>query len=107
MHSCTALVQVKSCHSASHSFLFSAGDTNPLNKPWQANRAQFCEMCSAITQVHSERQLESSKVPKILKRSLREREREKFHYVRSASLAYEDGSVFMSGPLAEWLRGNG
>ena len=33
----------------------------------------------------------------------REREREKLHYVHSASLAYEDGSVFMSGPFAEWL----
>ena len=31
------------------------------------------------------------------------REREKLHYVHSASLAYEDGSVFMSGPFAEWL----
>ena len=29
------------------------------------------------------------------------------HYVHSASLAYEDGSVFMSGPFAEWLLGNG
>ena len=29
--------------------------------------------------------------------------REKLHYVHSASLAYEDGSVFMSGPFAEWL----
>ena len=29
------------------------------------------------------------------------REREKLHYVHSASLAYEDGSVFM--PFAEWL----
>ena len=27
---------------------------------------------------------------------LRERERERLHYVHSASLAYEDGSVFMS-----------
>ena len=34
---------------------------------------------------------------------LAEREREKIHYVHSASLAYEDGSVFMSGPFAEWL----
>ena len=33
----------------------------------------------------------------------RERETEKLHYVHSASLAYEDGSVFMSGPTAEWL----
>ena len=31
------------------------------------------------------------------------REREKLHYVHSASVAYEDGSVFMSGPVAEWL----
>ena len=30
-------------------------------------------------------------------------EREKFQYIHSASLAYEDGSVFMSGPFAEWL----
>ena len=35
--------------------------------------------------------------------AMREREKEKLHYVRSASLAYEDGSVFMSGPFAEWL----
>ena len=34
---------------------------------------------------------------------MREREREKLHYVHSASLAYEDGYVFMSGPFAEWL----
>ena len=33
----------------------------------------------------------------------REIERERFHYVHSDSLAYEDGSVFMSGPFAEWL----
>ena len=32
-----------------------------------------------------------------------ERERERFHYIHLASLAYEDGSVFMSGPFAEWL----
>ena len=32
-----------------------------------------------------------------------ERERERLHYVLSASLAYEDGSVFLSGPFAEWL----
>ena len=32
-----------------------------------------------------------------------EREREKLHDVHSASLAYEDGSMFMSGPFAEWL----
>ena len=31
----------------------------------------------------------------------RERERVKLHYVHSASLAYEDGSVFMSGPFAD------
>ena len=31
------------------------------------------------------------------------REREKLHYVHSASLADEDGSAFMSGPFAEWL----
>ena len=30
-------------------------------------------------------------------------ERERLHYVHLASLAYEDGSVFMSGPFAEWL----
>ena len=30
-------------------------------------------------------------------------ERENFHYVHSASLAYEDCSVLMSGPFAEWL----
>ena len=32
-----------------------------------------------------------------------ERESEKLHYVHSASLAYEDGSVFMSGPFADRL----
>ena len=31
------------------------------------------------------------------------KEIEKLNYVHSASLAYEDGSVFMSGPFAEWL----
>ena len=36
-------------------------------------------------------------------KELRERERERLHYVHSASLAYEDESVFMSGPFAEWL----
>ena len=30
-------------------------------------------------------------------------ETETVHYVHSASLAYEDGSVFMSGPFAKWL----
>ena len=33
----------------------------------------------------------------------RERERERLPHVHSASLAYEDGSVFMSGPFADWL----
>ena len=32
-----------------------------------------------------------------------EREREKLHYVHSASLAYEDGSVFMPGPCSQLL----
>ena len=38
-----------------------------------------------------------------IRRGSQQREREKLHYVHSASLAYEDGSVFMSGPFAEWL----
>ena len=29
--------------------------------------------------------------------------REKLHYVHSASLAHEDGSVFMFGPFGKWL----
>ena len=37
------------------------------------------------------------------RRSVGEKERKKLHYVHSANLAYEDGSVFMSGPFAEWL----
>ena len=35
--------------------------------------------------------------------SILKEKREKLHYVHSASLAYEDGFVFMSGPFAEWL----
>ena len=35
------------------------------------------------------------------------RERGELHYVQPARLAYEDGSVVMSGPFAEWLLGNG
>ena len=41
--------------------------------------------------------------PNMRRAHVERRDREKLHYVHSASLAYEDGSVFMSGPFAEWL----
>ena len=45
--------------------------------------------------------LESSAKVKLAAKQEREREREReIHYVHSASLAYEDGIVFMSEPSA-------